>query len=59
VEKQVTGGWSNALTSSFAENLGKGKSQTLQLLTEAYGDDAIKNLTVFEWHDRCRGVGKT
>ena len=55
----MTGGWSNTLTSSFAENLGKGNSQTLQLLTEAYGDDAIKNLTVFEWHDRCRGVGKT
>jgi hypothetical protein len=36
VEKQLTGGLSNVLTSSFAVNLGKGKSQTLQLLTEAY-----------------------
>jgi hypothetical protein len=30
--------------------LGKSMSETLQMLTEAYGADAMKRLSVFEWH---------
>jgi hypothetical protein len=30
----------------------KSRSETLQILTEAYGADAMKNLSVFEWHKR-------
>jgi hypothetical protein len=30
--------------------LGKSVSETLQMLTEAYGADSMKKLSVFEWH---------
>lgn len=32
--------------------LGKSASETLQLLKEAYGADAMKKTSVFEWHKR-------
>jgi hypothetical protein len=32
--------------------LGKSTSETLQMLIEAYGADAMKKLRVFEWHKR-------
>jgi hypothetical protein len=39
----VVGCWSNALTSSFVQ--GKSASETLQMLTEACGVDAVKKLS--------------
>jgi hypothetical protein len=36
----------------FCAKLGKSASETLQMLTEAYGADAMKKSTVFEWHKR-------
>jgi hypothetical protein len=36
----------------FCGKLGKSTSETLQMLTEAYGADAMKNSSVFEWHKR-------
>jgi hypothetical protein len=36
----------------FCAKLGKSASETLQILTEAYGADAMKKLSVFEWHKR-------
>jgi len=50
-------GWSNVLTCRKLWH--KGKSQTLQLLREAYGADAMKKVRVSEWHDRHTGAGKT
>jgi hypothetical protein len=32
--------------------LGKSASETLQMLTEAYGADDMKKSSVFEWHKR-------
>jgi transposase len=29
-------------------------SETLQMLTEAYGADAMKKSSVYEWHKRCK-----
>jgi hypothetical protein len=34
----------------FCAKLGKSASETLQILTEAYGADAMKNSSIFEWH---------
>jgi hypothetical protein len=36
----------------FCAKLGTSASETLQMLTEAYGADAMKKLNVFEWHKR-------
>jgi hypothetical protein len=36
----------------FCAKLGKGVSETLQMLTEAYGADAMIKSSVFEWHKR-------
>jgi hypothetical protein len=36
----------------FCAKLGKSASETLQILAEAYGADAMKKLSVFEWHKR-------
>jgi hypothetical protein len=36
----------------FCETLGKSASETLQMLTEAYGTDAMKKTSVFEWYKR-------
>jgi hypothetical protein len=40
----------------FCAKLGKSMSETLQMLTEAYGADAMKKLSVFEWHKRFKEV---
>jgi hypothetical protein len=48
----VTGYWSNALTSSFVQSQAKSMSEALQMLTEAYGADAMKKSSVSEWHKR-------
>jgi hypothetical protein len=36
----------------FCAKLGKNASETLQMLTEAYGADAIKKSSVSEWRKR-------
>jgi hypothetical protein len=36
----------------FCAKLGKSASETRQMLTEAYGADAIKKSSVFEWRKR-------
>jgi hypothetical protein len=36
----------------FCAKLGKSASETLQMLIEAYGADAMKKSSVFEWHKR-------
>jgi hypothetical protein len=36
----------------FCAKLGKSTSETLQMLTEAYGADAMKKSSVFEWHKK-------
>jgi hypothetical protein len=36
----------------FCAKLGKRASETLQMLTGDYGADAMKMLSVFEWHER-------
>jgi hypothetical protein len=36
----------------FCAKLSKSTSETLQMLTEAYGADAMKKLSIFEWHKR-------
>jgi hypothetical protein len=36
----------------FCAKLGKSPSASLQMLTEAYGADAMKKLSVFEWRKR-------
>jgi hypothetical protein len=36
----------------FCAKLGKNASETLKMLTEVYGADAMKNSSVFEWHKR-------
>jgi hypothetical protein len=36
----------------FCAKLGKSENETLQMLTEVYGANAMKNLSVFEWHKR-------
>jgi hypothetical protein len=36
----------------FCAKLGKSASETLQILTKAYGADAMKKSSVFEWHKR-------
>jgi hypothetical protein len=41
----------------FCAKLGKSLSETLQMLTEAYGADAMKKSSVFEWHKRFK-VGR-
>jgi hypothetical protein len=38
------------INSKFCAKLGKSESETLQMLTEAYGADAMKKSSVFEWH---------
>jgi hypothetical protein len=41
----------------FCAKLGKSASETLQTLTEAYGADAMKKSSVFEWYKRFK-VGR-
>ena len=36
----------------FCVKIGKSASETLALLTVAYGEYAMKKLSVFEWHRR-------
>jgi hypothetical protein len=36
----------------FCAKLDKSTSETLQMLTEAYGADAMRKSSVFEWHKR-------
>jgi hypothetical protein len=36
----------------FCAKLGKSASETLQMLTEAYGADAMKTSSIFEWYKR-------
>jgi transposase len=36
----------------FCAKLGKSASETLQILTEAYGADAMIKSSVYEWHKR-------
>jgi hypothetical protein len=36
----------------FCAKSGKSASETLQMLTEVYGADAMKKSSVFEWHKR-------
>jgi hypothetical protein len=36
----------------FCAKLGKSMNETLQVLTEAYGADPMKTLSVSEWHKR-------
>jgi hypothetical protein len=38
----------------FCVKLGKSISETLQMLTEAYGADAMKKSSVFDWHKRLK-----
>jgi hypothetical protein len=38
----------------FCAKLGKSASETLQMLTEAYGSNAMKMLSVSEWHRRLK-----
>jgi hypothetical protein len=38
----------------FCAKLGKSASETLQMLTEANGADAMKKSSVFEWHKRIK-----
>jgi hypothetical protein len=35
---------------TFCAKLDKSAGETLQMLTEAYGADAIKKSSIFEWH---------
>jgi hypothetical protein len=37
---------------NFCAKLGKSTSETLQMLTEAYGTDAMKKSSIFEWCKR-------
>jgi hypothetical protein len=41
----------------FYAKLGKSASEILQMLTEAYGADAMKKSSVFEWHERFKEGG--
>ena len=34
----------------FCVKLGKSASETLELIKQAYGDDALSHTRVFEWH---------
>jgi hypothetical protein len=36
----------------FCAKLGKRASETLQILSDAYGADAMNKSSVFEWHKR-------
>jgi hypothetical protein len=38
----------------FCAKLDKSSSETLQMLTEAYGAEAMKKASVFEWHKSCK-----
>jgi hypothetical protein len=40
------------ISSKFCAKLGKSASETLQMLTGAYGADAMKRSSAFEWHKR-------
>jgi hypothetical protein len=40
------------INTKFCAKLGKSTSETLQMLTEAHGADAVKKSSVFEWHKR-------
>jgi hypothetical protein len=43
----------------FCAKLGKSVSETLQMLTEAYGSDAMKKSSVFHGIKDLKRVGKT
>jgi hypothetical protein len=36
----------------FCANLGKSANETLEILRVAYGDNALKKVSVSEWHNR-------
>jgi hypothetical protein len=38
------------VNNKFCVKLGKTPTETLQLLSDAYGDDALSWARVFEWH---------
>jgi hypothetical protein len=38
----------------FCVRIGKSGSETLQLIHEAYGDDAMRRVSVFKWRKRFR-----
>jgi hypothetical protein len=40
------------INTKFCAKLGKSTSETLQMLTEVYGADAVKKPSVFKWHKR-------
>jgi uncharacterized cysteine cluster protein YcgN (CxxCxxCC family) len=40
---------------TFCAKLGKSASETLQMLTESCGTDAMKKSSVFEWHKKFKG----
>jgi len=50
----VTRIWSSEYTSSFLVKISKSASETLALLTVAYGEYARKKSSVFEWHRRIK-----
>jgi hypothetical protein len=39
----------------FCAKIGKSASETLHMLREDYGADAMKKSSVFEWHKRFKG----
>jgi len=41
----------------FCVRLGKSGSQTIQLIHQAYGDDAMRRAAVFKWWKRFRDGG--
>jgi hypothetical protein len=50
---KMSGAWlEQCINVKFCTELGKSRSETLQMLTEAYGADDMKNMSVFEWHER-------
>jgi hypothetical protein len=40
----------------FCVRLGKSESENLQLIYQAYGDDAMKRAAVFKWWKRFRRI---
>ena len=42
--------WINWINVKFCVKIGKSTSETLAILTVAYGEYAMKKSSVFEWH---------
>jgi hypothetical protein len=42
------------INTKFCVKIGKSTSETLALLTVAYGEYAMKKLSIFEWHRRIK-----